>query len=190
MNKNIFERLQSGEAVPYSDPQHNEISEAASRTTKLLVKLNQTADVEKVRQLWGEISGTPLDPGTTIQIPVYVNIGKFTRIGKNVYINHLCSMLDMGTITIGDNVLIGPKVNILSEEHPVNPANRKALMARPVVVKNGAWIGAGATILPGVTVGENSIVAAGAVVNKDVPDNTVAGGIPAKMIKNIESTSE
>ena len=95
-------------------------------------------------------------------------------------------MLDMGTITIGDDVLIGPKVNILSEEHPVNPADRKALMVRPVVIKNGAWIGAGATILPGVTVGENSIVAAGAVVNKDVPDNTIVGGIPAKVIKDIQ----
>ena len=186
MSKNIFERLQSGEAVSYSDPQHNQISEAASRTTKLLVELNGTADVEQVRKLWGEITGMPLDPTTTIQIPVYVNIGKFTRIGKNVYINHLCSMLDMGTITIGDNVLIGPKANILTEEHPVNPAERKALMVRPVVIKNGAWIGAGATILPGVTVGENSVVAAGAVVNRDVPDNTVVGGIPAKIIKNIE----
>ena len=182
----IFKRLQSGEAVPYSDPQHNQISEAAAHTTKLLVELNATADTEKVRQLWGEISGQPLDPSTTIQIPVYVNIGKFTRIGKNVYINHLCSMLDMGTITIGDNVLIGPKVNILSEEHPVNPAERKSLMVKPVVIKNGAWIGAGATILPGVTIGENSVVAAGAVVNKDVPDNTIVGGIPAKFIKNIE----
>ena len=183
---NIFDRLQSGEAVSYSDPQHNQISEAAARTTKLLIELNASVDTEKVRQLWGEITGNALDASTMIQIPVYINIGKFTRIGKNVYINHLCSMLDMGTITIGDNVLIGPKVNILSEEHPVNPAERKSLMVRPVVIKNGAWIGAGATILPGVTVGENSVVAAGAVVNKDVPDNTIVGGIPAKIIKNIE----
>lgn len=187
MKKNIFDRLQSGEAVPYSDPQHFQISEAAARTTELLIELNATADTEKVRRLWGGISGEALDSSTVIQIPVYVNIGHFTRIGKNVYINHLCSFLDMGTITIGDNVLIGPKVNILSEEHPVNPAKRKSLVVKPVVIKNGAWIGAGVTILPGVTVGENSIVAAGAVVNKDVPDNTIVGGIPAKMIKKINS---
>ncbi|WP_321347757.1 sugar O-acetyltransferase [uncultured Draconibacterium sp.] len=185
MSKSIFERLQAGEAVTYSDPAHSQIGEAAERTTKLLLEFNSTSDVEKNRQLWGEISGVPLDPTSMIQIPVYVNIGQFTRIGKNVYINHLCSMLDMGTITIGDNVLIGPKVNILSEEHPVDPAERKALMVRPVVIKNGAWIGAGATILPGVTVGENSVVAAEAVVNKDVPDNTVVGGIPAKVLKKI-----
>ncbi len=185
MSKSIFERLQAGEEVSYSDPAHSQIGEAAERTTKLLLEFNSTADVEKNRELWGEISGEKLDPSSMIQIPVYVNIGQFTRIGKNVYINHLCSMLDMGTITIGDNVLIGPKVNILSEEHPVDPTERKALMVRPVVIKNGAWIGAGATILPGVTVGENSVVAAGAVVNKDVPDNTVVGGIPAKVLKKI-----
>jgi len=185
MSRNIFERLQAGEAVPYTDPQHSQISEAATRTTKLLIELNATGDVEQVRKLWGDISGEPLDPSSTIQIPVHVNIGKSTRIGKNVYINHLCSLLDMGTISIGDNVLIGPKVNILTEEHPVNPAKRKALMVRPVVIKNGAWIGAGATILPGVTIGDNSVVAAGAVVNKDVPDNTVVGGIPAKFIKTL-----
>ncbi len=183
---NIFDRLQTGEAVPYSDPQHNQISEAAARTTKLLIELNATADINTVRKLWGEISGTPLDSSTTIQIPVYVNIGKFTRIGKNVYINHLCSMLDMGTITIEDNVLIGPKVNILSETHPVSPAERKSLMVKPVVIKNGVWIGAGATILPGVTVGENSVVAAGAVVSKDVPANSIVGGVPAKIIKKID----
>ncbi len=185
MSKNIFERLQAGEAIPYTDPDHSQIAEAAERATKMLIEINATPDTEKVRQLWGELSGEALDSTSMIQIPVYVNIGQFTRIGKNVYINHLCSMLDMGTITIGDNVLIGPKVNILTEEHPVNPAERKALMVKPVVIKNGAWIGAGATILPGVTVGENSIVAAGAVVKNDVPDNTVVGGIPAKILKEI-----
>nr|WP_321453985.1 sugar O-acetyltransferase [uncultured Carboxylicivirga sp.] len=185
-SENIFDRLQAGEAVPYTDPSHSQIADAAARTTKLLIELNATADNDKVRQLWGELSGEALDESSMIQIPVYVNIGKFTRIGKNVYINHLCSMLDMGTITIGDDVLIGPKVNILTEDHPVKPSERKALMARPVVIKNGAWIGAGATILPGVTVGENSVVAAGAIVNKDVPPNTVVGGMPAKVIKEIE----
>ncbi len=182
----VFERLQAGEAVSNSDPQRAQISEAAARTTRLLLELNNTPDVDSVRRQWGEITGEPLHPSSTIQIPVYVNIGKFTRIGKNVYINHLCSMLDMGTITIGDNVLIGPKVNLLTEGHPVDPAQRTALTAKPIVIRDGAWIGAGASILPGVTVGRNSVVAAGAVVHQDVPDNTVVGGIPAKVIKQID----
>lgn len=91
----------------------------------------------------------------------------------------------MGGITIEDNVLIGPKVNLITENHPLNPADRKALITKPIIIKKNAWIGAAATILPGVTIGENSIIAAGAVVSKDVPDNVVAGGIPAKIIKTI-----
>lgn len=186
MSSNVFERLQAGEAVSFTDPDYGQIREAAIRTTKLVTEMNVTANIEKARELWSEISGIPLDSSSYIQLPFFINIGKFTRIGKNVYINHACSFLDMGTITIGDDVLIGPKVNVLSEAHPVNPAERQSLMAKPVVIKRNAWIGAGATIMPGVTVGENSVVAAGAVVSKDVPDHTVVGGIPAKVIKNID----
>jgi acetyltransferase-like isoleucine patch superfamily enzyme len=91
----------------------------------------------------------------------------------------------MGGITVGDNVLIGPKVNLVSENHPINPTQRKSLIGKPIVIKNNAWIGAGATILPGIAVGENSIVAAGAIVTKDVPDNTIVAGNPARPIKNI-----
>ena len=186
MSKNVFDRLQAGEAVPFTDPDYGQIREAAIRTTKLVTEMNAIADVEKARELWSEISGTPLDSSSYIQLPFYINIGQFTSIGKNVYINHACSFLDMGTITIEDDVLIGPKVNVLSELHPVNPTERHSLMAKPVVIKRNAWIGAGATIMPGVTVGENAVVAAGAVVNKNVADNTVVGGIPAKVIKNID----
>ena len=186
MSIDIFIRLQSGETVPFNDPHYGEIIEAASRTTKLLKKFNATTEIEQVRELWGEISGKPLHISTAIQIPFYINIGLFTSIGKNVYINNDCTFLDMGTITIEDDVLIGPKVSLITESHPLNPSERKALMVKPIVIKRNAWIGAGAIILPGVTVGENAVVAAGAVVSKDVPDNTIVGGIPAKIIKNIQ----
>lgn len=184
MSKDVFERLRSGEAVPFDDPQYGQIREAAIRTTRLVMELNATSDMGRVRALWQEISGAPLDPSTVIQVPFYINIGRFTRIGKNVYINHACSLLDMGTITIEDDVLIGPKVNLLSETHPVHPDERRALMGMPVVIKRNAWIGAAATILPGVTVGENAVVAAGALVHEDVPDNSVVGGVPARVIRD------
>jgi acetyltransferase-like isoleucine patch superfamily enzyme len=102
-----------------------------------------------------------------------------------VFINHACSFLDMGGITIEDHVLIGPKVNLITENHPLNPQDRRGIMCKPILIKRNAWIGAAATLLPGVTVGENAVVAAGAVVSKDVPANTVVGGIPAKIIKSI-----
>ena len=80
---------------------------------------------------------------------------------------------------------IGPRVNLVTENHPIDPAKRKYLELKPIVIKRNAWIGAGATILPGVTVGENSIVAGGAVVNKNVLDNTIVGGVPAKVLRTI-----
>ena len=93
----------------------------------------------------------------------------------------------MGGITIVDDVQIGPKVSVITEIHPLDPSTRKSLDLKSVLIKRNAWIGAGAIILPGVTIGENSVIAAGAVVNKDVPANTVVGGIPAKIIKAIET---
>ncbi|MCW3080898.1 DapH/DapD/GlmU-related protein, partial [Segetibacter sp.] len=84
-----------------------------------------------------------------------------------------------------DNVLIAPKVSLLSEGHPVEPSQRQSLVTGHIHIKANAWIGAGATVLPGVTIGENSVVAAGAVVYKDVPANTVVGGVPAKVIKTL-----
>ena len=118
--------------------------------------------------------------------PFHVNYGKNTRIGKNVFINFDCTFLDLGGITIDDNVMLGPKVSLLSEGHPVTVNDRQTLTTGSIHIKRNAWIGAGAVILQGVTIGENAVVAAGAVVSKDVPANTVVGGVPAKTIKAIQ----
>lgn len=119
--------------------------------------------------------------------PFHTNFGKFISIGRNVFINHGCTFLDLGGISIEDDVLIGPKVNLLSEGHPLVPERRKVLELNRVLIKRNAWIGAAATILPGVTVGENAVVASGALVSRDVPDNAVVGGVPAKIIRNLSS---
>lgn len=183
----LFERLQAGESVPFDDPQYSKIFGIVSRTMKLLAELNTSADSSEVRKILGEITGQTIDSSTTLFLPFQTNLGIFTRLGKNVFINHDCTFLDMGGITIEDDVMIGPKVCLTTESHPIDPQERKKLLVKPIVIKRNAWIGAGATILPGVTVGENSVVAAGAVVTKDVPANTVVGGVPAKVIKTIES---
>jgi acetyltransferase-like isoleucine patch superfamily enzyme len=182
---NIFERLQSGEAVSPHDPGYVDIYSVVSRTMKLSAELNTATNVDAVRKILSKIIGTQVDQTTTVFIPFHINLGIFTKIGKGVFINNSCSFLDIGGITIEDDVLIGPKVNIITEGHSVDPAVRKNLIVKPIVIKKNAWIGAAATILPGVTVGENSIVAAGAVVSRDVPPNTVVGGIPAKIIKTL-----
>jgi len=181
----ILYRLKAGEPIALNDPEYSKIQEIVDRTIRLSGQLNYAGSIEKFRTLFSDIIGSKIDESTTIFAPVYVNFGRFITVGKNVFINHACSFLDMGGITIEDDVLIGPKVNLITENHPLDPSERRSLITNPIVIKRKAWIGAGATILPGVTIGENAVVAAGAVVSKDVPANTVVGGIPAKFIKAI-----
>lgn len=183
--RDIFDRMRAGEPIRLDDPQYHKVQETVTRTLKLSVALNTSTDVEQVRDRLSEIIGRQIDQSTIIFAPFYTNFGRFIQIGKNVFINHACSFLDMGGITIEDEVLIGPKVNLITENHPLNPADRKSLISKPILIKRNAWIGANASILPGVTVGENAVVAAGAVVSRDVPDNSIVGGVPAKLIKQI-----
>jgi acetyltransferase-like isoleucine patch superfamily enzyme len=184
-NKDIFERLRNGEAISSHDPEAYKLREASFATKGLLVQLNNAADAKEIRDLLSQITGSAIDESVAVFTPLYINYGKNTTIGKNIFINFDCIFLDLGGITIEDGVLIAPKVSLLTEGHPVSPGDRHSLVPGHIHIKKNAWIGAGATILPGVTIGENAVVAAGAVVSKDVPANTVVGGIPARHIKNI-----
>lgn len=183
--KDIFSRLKAGEPIPMDDPEYPRIHEEVSRTIKLSSRLNASNSVDETRKYLGEIIGVTVDESTTVFPPFYTNFGKFIRLGRNVFINHACSFLDLGGITIEDHAMIGPRVNITSENHPVEAAKRKTLVPDAVVIKRNVWIGAGATILPGVTVGDNAVVAAGAVVVDDVSPNTVVAGIPARAVRKL-----
>jgi len=185
----IFERLKNGEVISSDDTEAYKIQEASFATKKLLVQMNSTADPNEVRHLLSRITGSEIDESITIFTPFYINYGKHTKIGKNVFVNFDCVFLDLGGITIEDGVLIAPKVSLLSEGHPITPEDRSSLTVGHIHIKKNAWIGANATILPGVTIGENAVVAAGAVVTNNVPDNTIVGGIPAKIIKSVEKKS-
>ncbi len=182
----IFQRMQLGEPLRTDDPEYPRFAEVVSRTIRLITHMNASVqDVDQVRLQLSEITGTEIDASTTIFPPFYTNFGRFIKLGKNVFINHACSFLDLCSITIEDEVMIGPKVNLITENHPLEPGDRKTVLLKPIVVKRNAWIGAAATILPGVTIGENAVVAAGAVVSKDVPPNTIVAGIPAKVVKTL-----
>lgn len=181
----LFEQMLAGGLIPNDHPQLNLLWDAVAQTIQRSAQLNTSTSVSETRTRISEIIGKEIDATTTIFIPFHTNFGKHIWIGKNVFINHACSFLDLGGITIEDNVLIGPRVNLVTENHPVDPTQRKSLVLGAILIKKNAWIGTGATILPGVTIGENSIVAAGAVVTKDVPDNRIVGGVPAKFIKSI-----
>ena len=184
--RTIFKRMRAGELFRLDDPEYPKVLDVVNRTIRLSAELNASADVKQVRRKLSEITCSEIDESTTIFAPFYTNFGRFIAIGKNVFINHACSFLDMGGITIEDDVLIGPKVNLITENHPLDPGNRKSLIATAILIKRNAWIGAAATVLPGVTIGENAVVAAGAVVNKDVPANTVVAGVPAKIVRRID----
>ena len=181
----IFARLRDGETVPFNDPDYHKLRDASFATRKLLLQLNQSADPEEMRELLSRITGTRVDESSAIFPPFYVNYGRHTKIGKNVFINFDCVFLDFGGITIEESVFIAPKVSLLTEGHPLMLENRHSLTVGPIHIKRNAWIGASATVTQGVTIGENAVVAAGAVVTKDVPNNTVVGGIPAKIIKAV-----
>jgi acetyltransferase-like isoleucine patch superfamily enzyme len=182
-NIEVFQKMLAGGII--GNDEMGEAWEVVFRAQKLSPALNASTTIDEMRERLSEIIGSRIDARTTIFVPFYTNFGKHIKIGKNVFINHACTFLDMGGISIEDDVLIGPKVNLITENHPVDLAKRKQLELKSILIRKNAWIGAAATILPGVTVGENSIVAAGAVVHKDVPANTIVGGVPAKVIKII-----
>ena len=186
MEADIFKRMKAGMPIRKDDPEYGKFSEVVSRTIRLCVQMNAGVnDIDDVRKRLGEIIGTEIDESTTIFPPFYTNFGRSISLGKNVFINHSCSFLDIGGITIEDDVQIGPRVNLTSENHPLDPQDRKTLLLGAILIRRNAWIGAGATILPGVTVGENAVVAAGAVVSRDVPRDAVVAGIPAKVVKRL-----
>lgn len=186
-DRDIFERMRGGEPIRLEDVQYHKVQKIVSQTIRLSASLNASPDVDQARERLANLIGTELDTSTTVFLPFYTNFGRHINLGKHVFINHACSFLDMGGITIEDHVLIGPKVNLITENHPLNPVDRRTLICKPILIKRNAWIGAAATILPGVTIGENAIVAAGAVVSKDVPHNVMVAGVPAKIIKSIEN---
>jgi len=188
-DKNIFERDRSGEVIPLDDPEYPELFKVILKAIRTTAKLNTvvTDDLNQIRDIFSELIGKKVDDTFFIIPPFYTDFGENINIGKNVFVNHACTFMDRGGITLEDNVLIGPKVNLITTNHPLNPSERRATISHPIVIRKNAWIGAAATILPGVTIGENSVVAAGAVVSKDVPPNTIVGGVPAKIIKTIIS---
>ena len=131
----IFSRLKSGEPIPMNDPKYDQIHQAAKRTIHLTAQLNASGDIDQIRKILSEIVGYPLDESVTVFPPFHINYRGATQIGKNVFINHACVFLGLGGIVIEDEVLIGPRVNLTSENHPVGSTERKALIGKTIVIK-------------------------------------------------------
>ncbi len=186
--KDIFERMKNGELILESDPDYPKLYEALLRGMRITGLLNTSYHTkEQTREIISELTGQEIDESTWIVPPFYTDFGQFIKLGKKVFVNSGCTFMDRGGITLEDGVFIGPNVNIITENHAENPELRHNVYTKPILIQCNAWIGAAATILPGVIVGQNAIVAAGSVVTKDVPDNSIVGGIPAKVIRKIKT---
>lgn len=148
---------------------------------------NQYHEPEEIIRIMSELTGQQLDSTFRLFPPFYTDFGRNIHIGKNVFINSCCHFQDQGGIYIGDDVLIGHNVVLATIDHDLDPYDRQNHYA-PIRIGNRVWIGSSTVITKGVTIGDGAVIAAGAVVTKDVEPNTVVGGVPAKLIRRIKET--
>ena len=148
-------------------------------------------DLVQRRALLTEIFGGPVPDSLSILPPFYCDYGLGASFGERVFINQGCYFLDLGGITLGDRVLVGPRVTLSTAGHPVDPSERHDFITHaPIVIEDDVWIGAAATVAPGVTIGRGSVIGAGAVIAKDVPPMSVVTGTSAVTRRRIESTPD
>ncbi len=187
MKHEIFDRDVRGEMVSPNDPGYDLLITAIFDTMKTATEMNTGYRTpEEVHEFMGRILDKPLDESTTVLPPLYIDYGKPVTIGKRCFIQQCCTFFGRGGIEIGDDVFIGPKCNLITINHDVNPDNRSATYGKPIKIEDKVWLGINATILPGVTLGYGCIVGANSVVTKDVPPMTIVAGNPARIIKKIE----
>lgn len=183
-NISIWESLSSGDPVDMTEPDYRKAVEELRRCEKLNFEINRLPpDSPEKRELQNELLDDTLDETSTILTPAQIDMGKRLKVGKRVFINHSFTAMAIGGITIGEGTMIGPNVTVVTDNHDLQ--NRMVLLCRPVHIGKNVWIGACASIMPGVTIGDNAVIAGGAVVAKDVEPNTVVGGNPAKILKRL-----
>lgn len=188
MEMNHFlEQLNRGTVVEGGSEVHLMMHAVSQEALKLTTELNSSYHPpEEIREIFSRLTGKPVDETFGLFPPFYTDCGKNIRLGKNVFINSGCRFQDQGGIIIGDGVLIGHNVVLATLNHDVDPQKRSDMFPAPIRIGNNVWIGAQVTVLPGITIGDGAIVAAGAVVSRDVPANVIVGGVPAKIIKKIK----
>lgn len=191
MDLNEFlDHLNSGLPVTGGSEVHLFMHHVSQEALRITMEMNSVYHTpEEIRILMGRLTGKEIDESFAMFPPFYTDCGKNITIGKNVFINAGCKFQDQGGITIGDGALIGHNVVFATLNHDPAPDNRSSMQPAPIIIGKNVWIGSNATILPGITIGDGAIVAAGAVVTKDVPANAIVGGVPAKFIKKIDSST-
>ena len=180
------------ERKPLNTPEIYEfMNRASDEARRITFELNGAYhSMPEVRDLFARLFGKPVDPSFRVFPPFYTDFGKNITVGKNVFINACCHFQDQGGITLGDNCLVGHNVVFATLNHGFAPEERQSMLPAPIVVGRNVWIGSNSTILQGVTIGDNSIIAAGSGVRKDVPANAIVAGVPARFIRSISPEEE
>ena len=181
-----LEKMDAGIEYCFVD---DEIAERKNEAVKKCIEFHkvpswdQAAQQKTAQQLFGSVG-----KNVSIQPGFQCDFGMNIHLGDNFLTNYNVTILDVAPVTIGDDVMIGPNTLITTVGHPLSPKGRKERhgICKPVTIGNNVWMGGNCTVLPGVKIGNNAVIAAGAVVTKDVPDNCVVGGVPAKVIKKLE----
>ena len=179
--------VRDGKKIVGGSHQHEFMHESLQEAMRITHKINsEFHTVEEIRELFSQLTGQPVNETLAVIPPFNTDFGKNIHVGENVFINSGCKMQDQGGIRIGDDVLIGHNACLLTLNHELDPENRQDMYPKPIHIKSRAWLGSNVTVLPGVTIGEGAVVAAGAVVTKDVDANTIVAGVPAKVIRKID----
>jgi maltose O-acetyltransferase len=183
--RSMRERMLAGDLYIADDP---ELASESRRAATLLHQFNTSdpSDPDARRGVLRELLGS-LGEGAEIRPPMQCDYGYQIHVGARTFINYGAVLLDVGTITIGEDVQVGPNVQLLTPTHPLEPAARRAKWeaAEPITIGNNVWLGGGVIVLPGVSIGENTVVGAGAVVTTDLPANVIAVGNPARVIRQV-----
>ncbi|MFT3875625.1 MAG: DapH/DapD/GlmU-related protein [Propioniciclava sp.] len=185
----FLELMARHELVQAGSPAHQVINEYAQKALQVTARINgayRTPD--EIRALLSELTGHKVPESLAVFPPFYSEFGKNLRFGEGVFINMGCRFQDAGGITIGDGTLIGHGCTFATLNHSEDPAERGNITPAPIVIGRNVWFGANVTVVPGVTIGDGSIIAAGAVVTKDVPAGVVVGGVPAKILRPVNSS--
>lgn len=178
-----------GARRPLNTPEiHVFLNEMSNEARKITFELNNAYYTpEEVRQMLSRLFGKQVDETLRVFPPFYTDFGKNTTIGKNVFINACCHFQDQGGITLGDGCLIGHNVVFATLNHGFAPADRTSLYPAPIVLGKNVWVGSNSTLLQGIRIGDNAVIGAGSVVTKDVPANTIVGGVPARILRQIDT---
>lgn len=182
----LIAELDAGRTIPGGSPLHAVMHEASQAAMRVTGELNGGYhEPGRVRELLAQLTGRPVHESVTLFPPFTADFGRNIHLGERVFINSGCRFQDQGGVTIGDDSLIGHNEVLATLDHDVHPDRRADMHPAPIVIGRKVWIGANATILKGVTIGDGAIVAAGAVVTKDVPADSIVVGAPARVVRSV-----